>query len=774
MQRNSPAIRAGACSGLLAAAVALTFPADVTADDDQWPLLSGDDGRWAGCIAPTGPATPPQPSLVSPPREGARATIDADTLHHRGETGVTSLRGNVQLNRADQRLDADEMRHDSRSNRADARGAIRYRQRGLRLGADAGSLQLDEDRGEMSNARYLLPETLVQGRARRMQLVNEDVSRIHGATYSTCEPGDEEWMLQAERVRLDQETGTGEAWHARLTVGDFPVLYTPYLNFPIDDRRKSGLLPPTISQSERNGADLTIPYYWNIAPNYDATLAPRYLSQRGLMLNGEFRYLQPSFSGALEGGYLPGDDQAGRDRWQVGMEHRHRFTDRLRGRLDLARVSDDEYFQDFGDSLRTSTTRHLRSRAQLRYDTRSLSGRLEGEVYQTVDADIPRAGRPYRRLPRLTLNHHPGDLPLGLRWRMDSELVRFDHPAREQRITGSRLDLAPRLSRPFVGLAGFFTPSVTLRHTQYDLDSASDPRSTTLDTTEDESRSRTLPVASLDTGLYFERRFSAFDRPLRQTLEPRLFYLYAPEREQSDLPLFDTGEPVPGLFQFYSENRFSGPDRIGDANQLTTGLTSRFLSRETGTEFFRVGVGQIQYFDDREVVLRGEPGPKEERTRSDVIGEARLTLPDGFQASTQVQWNPDAERTDLTGVRLSYRPAPDSIVSASYRARRDAMGDLELEQRNISAAWPVHPRWHLLGGWRYSMLEDRTLESFGGLQYRDCCWSVRLVGRYYQEEASDEPDRSVMLQFQLRGLGSLGDDVQSFLEDSMFGYGRRR
>ncbi|WP_290647890.1 LPS assembly protein LptD, partial [Aquisalimonas sp.] len=698
-------IRKGfAVTALGAAALgAETLSADSQEDGERWPLLSE---RWDGCIAPVEGAQV-EPTRSAPPRAGAAATVDADRLQYDAGVGVYSLQGNVRLERADQQLDADAMRFDEQASRADARGRVRYRQTGLLLGADQGYLRLDADQGEVDRARYLIPETLTQGEASRIELVDANVSLAHDTTYSTCEPGREAWMLRADRVRLDRESGTGEAWHARLTVRDFPVAYSPYVNFPIDDRRKSGLLPATFRQSDRSGTDVTIPYYWNIAPNYDATLAPRFLSRRGFMLGGEFRYLQPSYSGELDGNFLPEDDLTGEDRWQVGLTHRQRFTRTTRADLNLAMVSDDQYFRDFGDSLRTSTTRHLRSRGRLRYNTRDVSGVASVEAYQTVDPGIARNNRPYQRLPRLELDYEPDDGPLGLRTEARSELVRFDHPVPDERITGARADFAPRVSLPFIGLGGFFTPALTLRHTQYILDSASDPAGD-LDRTEDETQSRTLPIASVDTGLFFERHFDAFNRSLRQTLEPRVFYLYVPERDQSELPLFDTDEATPGIFQFFSENRFSGRDRVGDANQVTTGLTSRFLSRETGAEFFRLGVAQVHHFQDRTVVLEGEPGREEERNHSDVIGESRLTLPNGLQASTELQWNPDTEQTSLAGARVSYRPRPDSIVSASYRARRDMDGELELEQRDFNLAWPLHPRWHVLGGWRFSMLEDRT------------------------------------------------------------------
>ncbi len=718
----------------------------------------------------------PGEQVASPTIELDRSgpvTMDADYLRHDGRSGRSTLTGDVRLERADQRLRADTLRHDASTGRADARGDLRYSQTGLDVGAETGYLVLGADQGEMSGVRYLVRDTLTQGEAERIELLDADLSMIHGATYSTCRPGDEAWRLRAQRIRLDQASGIGEAWGARMDVLDTPVLYLPYVNFPLDDRRKSGVLPPLLRQSERTGTDLTVPVYWNIAPNYDATFRPRYMSRRGAMLGGEFRYLQPDFSGEIEGRVLPDDAVTGDNRWQTRLDHRHTFTDNLSGDLAVNRVSDDTYFRDFGTDLRASSTRHLESRAGIDYATPTLSARLDGQVYQTVDPNIDRAGRPYERLPRARVNYRPEETADGPRWEVDSEVVRFDHATPDKRITGRRMDIAPRVAWPLATPGLFATPALSLRHTAWDLDSADDPR-TPLDSVADEQPSRTVPVASLDTGLILERRWQGLGRPVRQTLEPRLFYLYVPERDQSDLPRFDTGESVPGLFQFYSENRFIGRDRIGDANRLTTGLTSRFLDADSGREYLRLGVAQMHHFSDRSVVLRGEPGAAERRDRSDVIGEARVALPAGFHATGEVQWNPDADRTSLSGLRLSYRPRADSVITTGYRARRDGAGDLELEQRDITGAWPVRENWHVLGGWRYSMLEERTLESFGGLHYRDCCWGVRLLGRYFREEAGVAPERSIMVQFELRGLGTVGDDVQQFLEDSITGFGRRR
>lgn len=544
-----------------------------------------------------------------------------------------------------------------------------------------------------------------------------------------------------------------------------PVAYVPYMNFPIDDRRKTGLLPPTLGQSTRSGTDFSVPFYWNIAPNYDATFTPRYLSRRGFMLQSEFRYLRPSQSGELRTAWLPDDNDFGDDRWSLAWDHRARVSGNVRGDLIFNRVSDDEYFRDFGNTLAQSSQTHLPSQARLRYNTPDISSSIRARVYQTVDPDI--TSRPYERLPQVTFDYRPESSeigPLRLQPRLDTEAVRFDHPEPQNKVTGVRLDMTPRVSLPIRRQAGYIQPSVAMRLTSYDLDQPTENQ-----TGGEEDITRAVPVASLDTGLYFDRFFTAFDRPLWQTLEPRLFYLYVPERDQDDIPRFDTSRVEPSLFQLFSEDRFVGADRVGDANQVTLGLSSRFLDRSTGAEYFRVGIGQAYYFSDREVTLRANEEP-ETRDRSDLIGEVRAMLPAGFRTSAELHWDPETSQTTLAGARLSWQPEAQSVLTAGYRSRRGNDGIMEIEQGDIAAVWPLSQRLHVMGGWRYSLDEERTLESFGGLEYRDCCWSVRLVNRYYREDAEEEAERSIMLQFEFRGLASVGDQIGDFLEDTVFGY----
>ena len=751
-------------AGCMSAAAAADAPGTNARSLDVWPATRDPGEQWRACLD-----RPARPTL-SGDRSGRRdptaaVAIESDRMRHDAGSGSTAFQGDVTLERADQWLRSDELLYRQMEERIDARGDLFYGEDGLRLFADQGYLLLRQDRGELDGARYLVPESLSQGSAHRIELRDADVVRLSGATYSTCEPGNEFWQLRVDRLRLNRETGVGEAWNARMAIHGTPVAYVPYMNFPIDDRRKTGLLPPTFRESTRTGTDFTQPYYWNIAPNRDATVSPRYMSRRGFMLDGEFRYLENRHSGEFRGAYLPDDNVRDEDRWGLSIQQRARLARSVNASLDFNRVSDEDYFRDFGSSFDQSSVTFLRSRAEVAHREGNLTTTARADWFQTLAPEIPARGRPYERLPQVRVRYTPWRAALGpvdLDYRLDAEAVRFDHPQSRLRDTGTRLDVTPRLALPYERQAGYITPSIALRHTQYDLDR--------VESDGDEVFSRTTPIASLDTGLYLERHFRAFRRPLRQTLEPRLYYLYVPSREQSDIPRFDTTRAEPSLFQFFSENRFTGADRVGDANQVTLGLTSRFLDRESGEEYFRAGIGQIVHFRDREVQLR--PGdPVEETNRSEIIGETRARLPAGFSVGGEVVWDPDTEETRFATARINYQPRSDAVVSTAYRARRDN-GELSLEQRELAAVWPVGERWHLLGGWRYSMLEERTLEAFGGLQYRDCCWSVRLVNRYFREDALDEPENSVMLQFEFRGLGSVGDRIEDFLQDTVYGYQR--
>ena len=732
--------------------------------------LSGADGRWAACIRDPDPTLA---EVAARRRAGEEfpARITSDQVNYTGATTTYDLEGNVVIERADQRLQADQVHYNDTSRRAEADGNVRYRESGLKLSGSRGDFFLGQDRGKIHDARYTYYPAHAHGDAQRIKIINQNVSKFYSASYSTCPPGHEDWDLQVSEFRMDQATNTGEVWNARLHVLGVPVMYLPYLNFPISDKRKSGFLAPLFAASGRSGTELTVPYYWNIAPNYDATIAPHYMSNRGLQLQTEFRYLQPTFNGMLQADYLPNDKLAGKDRWSYHFIHGGRTDSGLSYGIDAQRVSDDQYLNDFGDRLSTVSTSHLASEATAAYGGTNWSMRALAETWQTVNPDIAPVHQPYRLLPAVYFSQQYILGGSGLAYNLNSQLIHFDHKEPDLVVTGTRMDLKPTISYPMRELGYFVEPAVALRYTTYRLNR---PNSDLRD-----DPSRTLPIFSLDSGLYLERDLNWFGKNLVQTLEPRLYYLYVPYRDQSELPLFDTGRSTESFAQYFSDNRFSGPDRVGDANQVTAGVTSRFMNAASGREYLRLQMAQIFYFQDRKVALTS-PTEEDTRHRSDIIGEATLELPFNLTAGADVRWDPYVRSIQQSGFDLQYHPAIDTAVNFSVR-RQTREGNPSLasdeEQTELSFVLPVGGKVHLMGGWRYSLVEHATLERFTGLEYRNCCWAVRLVDRAYLANQTgttitqdDDYNYSFMFEVEFRGLSNVGDAVNEFLRTSIPGY----
>jgi LPS-assembly protein len=711
-------------------------PAGVTTNAAEDPY-----GPWALC-APRGAAMLPDDSLQGTDFDADDAEIQQNRIY--------VLTGDVVMQRAGQRVQADRVRYDQTLDRVDAEGNLRIDQAAMRVTGTQATLQLDSDQGEIRDAEYEIYAQHARGQASAAYQESPVRKRFEDATYTTCDADAEAWRLNARSVVLQQDEGVGTARHAWLQLGAVPVLYTPYISFPIDDRRKSGLLVPSWGNSDNSGAEFALPYYWNIAPHRDATITPRLLSDRGVQMQGEFRYLNPSNSGILGLEYLPSDNEyANEDRSLFRIEHDGRPLPRLRTTLFGTDVSDDDYFEDLGNSLDISSITHLERRAQARYNGNgwTLTGRAQD--YQTVDST---ASEPYRRLPQLLLTANPYTRPYGLELNLDSEAVRFDH---EDFVDGTRLDLYPKVSLPLGGAAWYVTPATGVRYTAYDLN---EPASGTDDP------DRTTPVVSLDSGLFFERNASLFGNGLLQTLEPRAFYLYVPNEDQADLPRFDTSLRDFSFQQMFEDNRFSGADRMGDANQLTLAVTSRLLDPATGTQHASVSLGQILYFRDREVTLSGT-APEEQQSSSNLVGEVDLRLTQSWKTIAGLQWDPHLSRTERSNVRLQYRPNPQHLWNFTYRYRAGIQ-----EQVDTSALWYFTPRWHGVMRWNYSLPDRELLEGLAGLEYESCCWIFRLLGRSYISDIEGERNDAIMFQLELKGLTSFGDPVESLLEDGILGY----
>jgi len=726
------------------------IPADVAAATDSPAAVEPApvDSRWALC--------PPvaYPASVDPAT--ATDTIDLQADDATASDGnVYTLSGNAVVQYGQQQLTADKIIYRQDAGEVEALDNIQYTGPGLVIDSARAVLYPEQQAGSLHVITYALPEQHARGVANSIHLDGPDRQQLERASYTTCPAGNTDWVLSARKVDLDQTEGTGIARDAKLEIKDIPVLYTPYISFPIDDRRKSGLLIPKYGHSDETGVDISVPWYWNISPNRDATIVPRFMSDRGTMLGGEFRYLNASNSGKLNAEFLPSDNKYNdKDRSLVAVEHYSTPWPRLETSLKASNVSDDDYFTHFGTTLVETSQISLERTAAANYHGSAWDLGIKLQDFQTIDPAVSSAERPYKQLPQIIFNAAPDKRLLGLKVSTHAELNYFDHSDGSV-LTGTRFDIQPRISFPIHRAAWYIDPAVSVRHTTYNLNNSASDMPDTPD--------RTTPIVSLDAGTFFERSSHWGDADYVQTLEPRLFYLYVPEKNQDDLPVFDTGDYDPNFMTLFRENRFTGPDRMGDANQVTLAVTSRFLEPASGRQRFSASLGSQVYFRDRTVTLPGElPGTD---NSSDLFSELTLALAQNWNADAEVQWDPHQSETSRNDYRLQYHAGPRQLVNLSYRHRRDSQ-----EQTDLSFLWPLSPVWHAVGRWYYSLDENETIEALAGLGYESCCWGARLVGRSYINDDSSTRNTEVYFQFELKGLGKLGTKIDDELERGILGY----
>jgi LPS-assembly protein len=736
------------------------------------------------------------------PRDGDRASapteLRAEALSAL-KAGDYDLTGAAEARRADQRLAADRLQYRSEAQTALAEGNVRYQDRGLFVAAERADADLGKDTTTLTTTRYQLiggggddggMPTRGNGTAAQARVEGgsgKQVTHLQDVSFSTCDPGDRDWEITAREMTLDQASGEGQARGMRLRFKDTTLFALPYATFPIDDRRRSGFLLPSIGGGNNGGFDLLLPYYLNLAPNYDATLAPRIVSDRGLMAGGEFRWLTPSQRGEFSGAWMPNDREADRSRFSYSFKHVASLSPNFFVVSDINRVSDTRYFEDFGDSLSAAATSLLPSTAYLYGRGAWWNLSFGGDDIEVTDPRIGAAAEPYRRLPRLTLDL---DYPLAehVRLGLRSEAVSFDKDdylddagQRVDPVTGQRYDLQPYVAFPFERAWGYLRPELAWRETRYSLDGI-----------RGDSRSRGQSIASLDAGLYFDRPLTLFGSALRQTLEPRLYYLRVPYRDQSNLPLFDTQELTFSFAQLFRPNRFTGADRQMDANQLTLAVSTRLLEDGDNSDWLRASLGRIQYFDDRRVDLATvcccpdpadfllgclrNPVPGQRPVGSPSFGgqddsasawaaEIELRPSDGWRLAVSQYYDSDDRRTDLSSVRIQHQFGPRGVANLSYRFRRDL-----LEQVDASTAFPLNDKVRLIARWNYSLRDERTLEALAGLEWGDCCYSLRLLGRHYVRNVQGDTANALFVELELKGLGSLGRRSEDFLRRAILGY----
>ncbi len=716
-------------------------------------LLAGAHAHAAdpqACETTVGEPIEVQPSMAEIALDDPRTLVlEAGRLEAQlGDDSSAIMSDGVLLRQADRLAGADTARFDTQRRAMYLDGNVRFEDARTKIISDSARFSYESGQIRFDGAEFSLTESASRGAADVLEVNQSGELILEGVEYTTCPPGSEDWLLQGSSIELDTVEGTGKARGVKLRFKGVPILYSPYLSFPLGDARKSGILTPEFGSSGRSGNEIRVPFYWNIAPNYDATITTRLLTDRGLQLGTVFRYLTRRNLGTVSGDWLPDDDILNEDRHHVRFEHRTLFDNGWRNRINYREVSDSQYFEDLGGSLSISSLTHLDRNLSFDYFSDHVSLLARVQDYQTIDSAILPEDEPYQRMPQL-LGRATWSGRL-LRLGIDGEIVNFD---RDVGTTGWRLNMAPTVEFPISQPGWFITPSVSLDHTRYELGDTAPGFET--------DPTRTLPIASLDTGMVLERLMQDTSRV--QTIEPRLLYVYIPFEDQDNLPVFDTIEPDINLVQLFRRNRFLGVDRIGDTEQVSVGITSRILDVSSGRELMTATVGQTRYFGDRDVTLPGMSA--ETLDESDYIAQVRFLVWENINFDFGHQWAPGDEGTAKSEARLQYRPAGNKILNLAYRFRRDS-----LEQGDLSWSWPVGTQWNFVGRYNFSFRDEEVLEQFFGLEYESCCWGLRLVSRKHISTRDGTRDSSFGLQLVLKGMASVGTAADKLLERGILGY----
>jgi LPS-assembly protein len=719
---------------------------------------------------------PPETNESSEEQSGEKAeqqTITADRVLYQAD-GTSVFEGNVVITQGAQRISGDAMYYHHEQDTVKAKGRVQIENQGLLISSDEAEYNNSEQSSVLHNAEFLMFENALNGTAKRIY-VSENETEVKSSTITTCPPGKESWLLKSSELHLDQEKGWGYAKHASLRLAKVPVLYTPYFTFPLDDRRKTGFLYPTLGSDSVNGTDIAIPYYLNIAPNYDATLTPRILSKRGEQLAGEFRYLNATGEGSISGDYL-GQDEINplySERKQAQWHHYKSFSPGWHFDADYYYVSDSDYFDDLDSFTNFSSIGYLERKALISYLGSHGYFNVLAQDFQVLDT-ISETDEPYRLAPQVNagVEHTFNKAPLGVG--LDAQASQFERDLNPANIgslaisqgeltTGQRLVMQPRLFGELSDAGYFFKPSATLHHRQYRLDD--------YQAVDDEADLEyNVPVYSLDTGLIFERDLSFANQSYWQTLEPRIKLTKIPFREQSDAPNFDSGLLSINEEKLFNERRYSGHDLVGDTEQVALGLASRFFD-EQGGEKAVFSIGQIAYLEDREIRIDENEDLTEKY--SPVFANASIQLLPNWTIAQQVQWDSEENQIDQAASGIYFKNELRKIANLEFRYRPEDSSS-PLKETRASFMWPLANRWSAMSFWNYDMLQESTIELASGLEYENCCVIVRALNQKWLRKVSStssyESANKQSLEIQLKGLGRLNNQISNYLSHRIPGF----
>jgi LPS-assembly protein len=606
----------------------------------------------------------------------------------------------------------------------------------------------------IDGADYQILSIPARGTARQIRVENGANIELDEVTYSTCTSVDNSWELSAKKIVINNQSGEGKARNLVLRLKDIPIIYLPYLSFPINDQRKTGLLVPNLGRSSKRGLEISLPYYWNLAPNIDLTTTPTLMAKRGVQLSAELRFLTAIQGGITQIDYLPNDDIYKKDRTYISHRQTINLPSNWRMKLNGEYASDNSYFEDLTGTMSSTSRTHLLREIQLEHYSENWIMEIGMDHYQMIDDSIIDEEKPYRRLPYFNFSGMWGNKALGLNYALDSEVVFFDKP---ETISGSRFHVMPEVSAPlnFNGIK--ITPSMAMDFTKYNLHTAND-NSHSMSSVSPE---RAVPIYSLDLTGVFQKTWK--NGRYLQTLEPRILRVYIPYRNQDDFPIFDTIVPDMNGIQLFRKNRYVGQDRLGDTSQISYGITTKVVDANNGNSLFGLTLGQIRYFKDRKVALPSES--KLTQDSSGYMAMMNMKINKNWSVKLGHMWNTHSNTSMKTTARFQYKSKQSEIFNVAYRYRRNM-----LKQLDASFSWPVRDHWNVVGRYNYSILDRKVLERFVGLEYESCCWGIRIISRKHLAYRNGDTDTSFSIEFVFKGLSDIGDPVENLLDRGILGY----